>query len=97
VESKEERQSGRDRGNVAILYHSYLDVITVDACKLMLFGNQTYRHDIAEQHQSLALRAYSSLDFCGSDQRLKWRHLASLVWAGARHSQSPVKKTQSGR
>jgi hypothetical protein len=58
----------------------------------MLFGNQTYRRDIAEQHQSLALRAYSSLDFCGSDQRLKWRHLASLGWAGARHSQSPVKK-----
>jgi len=22
---------------------------------------------------------------------LKWRHLASLVWVGARHSQSPVK------
>ena len=34
-------------------------MIAVDAFKLMLFGNQTYRRDIAEQHQSLALRAYS--------------------------------------
>jgi hypothetical protein len=82
-------QSGRERGNV--LYHPHLDMIAVDACKLMLFGNQTYWRDIAEQHQSLALRAYSPLNFCGSDQRLKWRHLASLGWAGARHSQSPVK------
>jgi hypothetical protein len=31
--------SGCERGNRAILYDPHLDVIAVDACKLMLFGS----------------------------------------------------------
>ena len=32
-----------------------------------VFGGQTYRRDIAEQHQCLALWAYSPSNFCGPD------------------------------
>jgi hypothetical protein len=69
--SGKKRQSRRERGNLAILYRPYLDVIAVDACKLVLFDGQSYRRDIAEQHQCLAFRAHSPSNFCGSDDRSK--------------------------
>jgi hypothetical protein len=60
-------QSGRDVGNRATIYHSHLDAIAVDAFELMLFGERTYRRDIAKQHHSLALWAHSPPNFRGSD------------------------------
>jgi hypothetical protein len=65
------KHSGRQLGVLAILNHYYHHMIAFNAFEGVLFEIQTCRCDIAKHHQCLALRAYSTLDSGGSDQRLK--------------------------
>jgi hypothetical protein len=65
------KYSGRKRGTLAILNYHRHNVIAINALKGVPFGIETCWCDIAEHHQCLALRAYSTLDSGGSDQRLK--------------------------
>jgi hypothetical protein len=65
------KHSGRQRGVLAILNHHYHHMIAINAFESMLFEILACRGDIAKHHQCLALRAYSTPDFGGSDQRLK--------------------------